>query len=280
MEILVAVFILGMLTIAIVGLATLGTRTAFEAERQTVAQGLVNQHVERIRVLGYDQVGYTSPQAGEPDGVLLRSETRAQNSQQYTVATTISLIDDPLNGAQLPLTESSADYKKVEIKVTWQPAGSTLRDVYVVTYVARGAIPILSSPSISPSPSITPSVTPTFLVTSTATPSSADSAPNPPPCVCPNGTACVNGTVCCEDCLGTGCPAPSSGFSTGGYCYYTSWTCSLTSMCSATGAGCSPSTTYYPCYTPTPTITPTPTVSFTPTPTVTPTFSTLPTPSS
>lgn len=254
-EVLVAVFILGMLTLAIVGLATLGTRTAFESERQTVALGLANQHIERIRVLSYDSIGFTTPAAGEPDGVLFKDETRSQNNQPYTVTTAITLVDDPLNGSQQPLTEASADYKKVEIKVRWRQPNGSDRDLTVVTYVARGAQPLLPTPSLSPSPAVTPTASPAAFPTMSPGPSPSPSVA-PAPCTCPDGSSCPTSGVCCSNCLSTGCPAPVSGFTTDGYCYYTSWSCSITSSCSTTGTGCEATTTYYPCYSPTPSPTP------------------------
>lgn len=258
-ELLVAVFILGMLTIAIVSLATLGTRTAFEAERQTVGLGLMNQRIEQIRAISYDQVGYNGALPGEPDGVLLKSETYQQNNQPYTINTIVTLVDDPLNGAAGTLTEANADYKKVEITIIWRQANNTQRDVTAVTYVSRGASTATTSSGFSPLPTVTPP---------TPTPSQAGSAP---PCTCPDGSACLADNTCCATCLTTGCPAPETGFSTGGLCYYTTWTCNPgATECPATGAGCVASTSYYACFTPlptpTPVVTPTPFTSLLPSP--------------
>jgi len=274
---------------AIVGLAALGTRTAFENERQTVAQGLINQHIERIRVLGYDNVGYTAPGVGEPDGTLLKQETRSQNSQNYTIETTVTLVDDPLNGNALPLNETTADYKKVEITATWQHPNGAGRSSTVVTYVARGTFPAspTPSPTPSPSPTPTPSIQPSTTPTSQPIISTA-------PFSCPGGIPCLPGGAYCWDCFSSNCSAPSSGFTTGGYCYYTTYICGLTAQCTTTiGTACIATTTYYPCInvTPTPspstivpTPTPTPSVLVTPSPstivpTPTPTPSVLVTPS-
>lgn len=186
-EVLVAVFVLGTLTIAIIGLATLGTRTAFESERQTVALGLVNQSVERIRALEYTNVGYTTPVAGEPDGVLVKTENRSQNNQTYTITTTVNLVDDPLNGTVGALTENNADYKKVIIAATWELPGMAQREVMVVTYVAKGALPSIPPPVLTPSPTFPPSPTPTPTPSPTFPPTPTPS-PTPTPTFPPSPT--------------------------------------------------------------------------------------------
>lgn len=98
-EVLIAVFLLAVGAIAITGLITLGTRLAFESQRQVVAQALVNEKIEHIRSLKYDDVGYSNAAGNEPNGVLTRQETVTRNQQPYDVTTTVELIDNPDNNS-------------------------------------------------------------------------------------------------------------------------------------------------------------------------------------
>lgn len=254
LEVLIAAFILGILTLAIIGLATVGTRTAFESERQTVAQGLVNQHLERVRALPYTSVGFTAPGLGEPDGVLLKSETRTQNNQPYTMTTAIALIDDPLNGTLPSVTEANADYKKVQVTSTWVVPGGTARMVTAATYVAAGVVPVPPSPSPSPSPTPPPECTPPPSPTPTPTPSCD-------PTKCPAGWECGSDGQCqpnsCDDVIPCSeelnCPTDHERIS---YCladgneYFRDWSCAtginegFKQLCGIQGGYCQP--TYYP----------------------------------
>lgn len=139
-EVLIGIFLVGVTSVAIIGLATIGTRLSIESERQTVAQAIVNDRIEFIRSLPYESVGYTDATGDEPDGVVVRSEAITRNQQQYDVTITIELIDNVDNGS-LPsggLTEPNSDYKLVTVDATWTSAGGAQRNVAVTTYVAAG----------------------------------------------------------------------------------------------------------------------------------------------
>lgn len=140
-EVLVATLLLGVATVAITGLAIVGTRSSFESERQTVALAIVNEKVENVRALPYGDVGLTdaNENEGEPDGVLLREESVTRNQQAYVVETDVFLVDDPLNGTvpEGTLTEDTADYKNVEMRVRWNTVSGNSRVITpVITYIA------------------------------------------------------------------------------------------------------------------------------------------------
>lgn len=140
LEILIATFLLGIATIGITGLAALGTRFSVESERQNVAQAVVNDRIEYIRSLPFDDVGYTDATGQEPDGVLTRSEDIQRNQQTYHTTITVELIDNSQNG-NLPaggLIEPNADYKLVTVEAVWDSASGNQRSVAVTTYVSRG----------------------------------------------------------------------------------------------------------------------------------------------
>jgi type II secretory pathway pseudopilin PulG len=130
-EVLIALFLIGLITIAIVGLAVLGTRTSFESERQNVAIGIANEVVEQIRGLDYDNVGL------QPDGILTAEQPVTRNQQTYDIALSVELVDDAANGS-LPantLTETNADFKRVKVVVSWQTASGNTRDVALLANI-------------------------------------------------------------------------------------------------------------------------------------------------
>lgn len=139
-EVLVALFVLGVSTVAVTGLAVLSTRTSFNAERQTVALAIANEKVEHVRSLPYEDVGYKDATGNEADGILDRRHDVQRNQQKYTVDTRIELVDDPANGIlpEISLNEETADYKRVTIKVGWDAiGGSNNQNVSVVSLVSK-----------------------------------------------------------------------------------------------------------------------------------------------
>lgn len=140
-EILVTIFILSVATVGITGLATLGSRYSFESERQTVALGIVNEQIETVRSISYNDVGYTDAVGAEPDGSLQRNVEVVRNQQTYSVSTTVTLVDDPVNGTlSVALTEDNADYKAVGVNAVWQVANGGERNVESITYVSPTAV--------------------------------------------------------------------------------------------------------------------------------------------
>ena len=133
-EVLVAILVLGVSTIAVTGLAVVGTRFSFEAERQTLAQGIVNSAAEAVRGMSYSNVGYVDATGQESKGTLHRTQGAASGGLQYTLNTNVELIDDPANGTLPPgtLSADTADYKRVKLEALWQLASGTQREVSAV----------------------------------------------------------------------------------------------------------------------------------------------------
>lgn len=116
LEVLVALFIFSLLGLAVIGLVITSTRTAIVSEQRTVAQGIINEELERIRALPYTDIGYDATTCGglacAPVGVIPQHHLLTRNGQSYSLQTTITLIDDTLTPS---VTE---DYKQVTISVT------------------------------------------------------------------------------------------------------------------------------------------------------------------
>ena len=122
-EVLVAVFVIALLTVGIMGVAVLSQRMLVNSERSVMALGIINERKELIQSLVYDDV--VIDPAGPISSV---AEAVVRNDQTYTLTTNIELIDDPL-------TAAADDYKKVEIVVEWTAPSGAVRDSSVVTYI-------------------------------------------------------------------------------------------------------------------------------------------------
>ncbi|MEK7140902.1 MAG: prepilin-type N-terminal cleavage/methylation domain-containing protein, partial [Patescibacteria group bacterium] len=81
------------------------------------ATSLVNEQLEIIRNLAYDNVGIES---GLPAGTIERTQTLLRDNYSFTVTTTIRNIDDPFDGTigGNPSDTSPADYKSVDLDIT------------------------------------------------------------------------------------------------------------------------------------------------------------------
>ena len=81
------------------------------------ATSLVNEQLEIIRNLAYDDVGIES---GLPVGTIERTQTLLRDNYSFTVTTTIRNIDDTFDGTigGNPSDTSPADYKSVDLDIT------------------------------------------------------------------------------------------------------------------------------------------------------------------
>lgn len=151
-EVLIAVFLLAVAAIAFTGLLVLSTRISLESERQTVAQGIVNEELEYIRSLNYDSVGITLPPQGELYGVLEPTATVTRNAQTYNVERHVFYGDDVGNGVNPVPNTLNADYKRVTIKATWTSAGGQIRDVEAGTVITNSINITTCTPGLSSCP--------------------------------------------------------------------------------------------------------------------------------
>jgi hypothetical protein len=117
-ELIIGIFTFAILSGGIISLATVATRLALDSERRVVALALVNERLEVIRALPYEQIDY--PLAG----ALIQEEKAVSRNQQTYQLETLVVVDP--DGLQ----------KKIQVTASWLvPAGGT-RDVQVVTYVS------------------------------------------------------------------------------------------------------------------------------------------------
>jgi|GEM_PF-3246673 type II secretory pathway pseudopilin PulG len=143
-EILVAVFIMGLLSIALFGVAVVSTKTALVSEQRTVAQAIANEKIELIKVTPYIDVGLDD--GSTPDGVYAPTETITQNDQEYVISIAVELIDDDKNGCVIGvppcnnagLLEADADYKKVVVSVKYPAADTVTKEVKISVLSVSG----------------------------------------------------------------------------------------------------------------------------------------------
>lgn len=90
-----------------------------QSQNKTVALGLANEQIEIIRNLKYKDIG---TQGGVPNGNVPQFKTETVGERTYNIATDIIYIDNSFDGKS-PDDESSADYKKARIEVSWQEHG-------------------------------------------------------------------------------------------------------------------------------------------------------------
>lgn len=114
LELLVAAFVLATFAIGITGLYMVSIRTGVDAERQVVALGIANEHIERIRTLSAASAGQVPP-----------LETVGRNGLSYAVKT-----------AAVPSQGDILGRQTVKVEVSWQSAAGVTRSIRLVTSVA------------------------------------------------------------------------------------------------------------------------------------------------
>lgn len=108
--------------------------TAVNYELRRAASGLLNQRIELVRNLPYEQVGVIS---GIPSGILPQTEPIAWDGSNFIVSSYVRSVDDPFDGTaeSTPRDSAPADYKLVEFTVSC-PTCSRFTPVSITTTVA------------------------------------------------------------------------------------------------------------------------------------------------
>lgn len=108
--------------------------TAVNYELRRAASNVLNQKVELVRNLSYEQVGVIG---GIPSGILEQSEQVSWDGAEFIVQTAVRNVDDPFDGTAggSPGDTAPADYKLVEFSVTC-PTCPRFTPVSITTTVA------------------------------------------------------------------------------------------------------------------------------------------------
>ena len=121
-EVLIAMFLFAVATIAIVGVSVLVSKTTFKVEKQVVAQAIANDAIEKLHGLPYTKIGIIPSGATgglKPDGSLEYIQSIQQDQQEYVLITNIFPVDDLANGSVSGiLSLANADYVTVRVQVS------------------------------------------------------------------------------------------------------------------------------------------------------------------
>ncbi|PIT98510.1 MAG: hypothetical protein COT71_00220 [Candidatus Andersenbacteria bacterium CG10_big_fil_rev_8_21_14_0_10_54_11] len=124
-ELLVAVFVLALMAAVVVSLAILTSQMLFSSSRHTTGQALLNEHLEFLRSLPYEDVGFVD--GGTFTGVVEPEEKREISGTTYSRRTYLSCETG---------TPAEKCLKRLEVFVHWlEPDGET-RSVRAVTLAA------------------------------------------------------------------------------------------------------------------------------------------------
>ena len=130
-DVLVGISLMLIVFLGIFGAYQLGIKTIAQSRNKINATAIANQQIEVIRNLPYDSVGVSG---SFPDGILESSTSIFQNNVEYTIETRVDFIIDSADGIAPPEDECPNDYKKVEVKVSWQ--GRFPSEIKIVSNIA------------------------------------------------------------------------------------------------------------------------------------------------
>lgn len=116
-EVLIGIFLILIVFLGIYGLYQLSLKVINTSASKITATYIANQCLEKIKNLPYGSIGI---EGGFPDGVLESSTTTTRNNYEYTIETRVDFVVDSTDGIVFPDDDCPNDYKRVEVKVSWE----------------------------------------------------------------------------------------------------------------------------------------------------------------
>ena len=137
LEVISAIFIFSIITIAIYGSFSAGLRSLAQSKHRVAATELANEKMEIIRNMEYSTIG---TEGGVPNGTLPENETVWKSNQKFNVHTYIRYVDDPEDGEgaadeNMVLT----DRKEAKVEVTW-PGVKAGHGVKIVSFFVPNGV--------------------------------------------------------------------------------------------------------------------------------------------
>jgi hypothetical protein len=117
MDIIVGTALVLIVFLGIFGAYQLGLKVIGLSRNKITATSIANQQLELVRNLPYESIGI---EGGFPDGVLAATSSTWLNNVQYSIERRVDYVVDSADGVSSPADDCPNDYKKVEIKVSWQ----------------------------------------------------------------------------------------------------------------------------------------------------------------
>ena len=125
LEVLFASFIAFFVLTAVFGLLVASSTEGRQANLDVLAANLAQQVVEDARAIPYESVGTTDAPDGQPLGVLASHEETTFRGVDFSVARTVTWVNDTSDDAALGANDSKRDYKQLDVQVSWAGGHST-----------------------------------------------------------------------------------------------------------------------------------------------------------
>lgn len=123
-EALTLLFVFSVITLAFYSVISVGLRYIQDSKNRLAALAVVNEKMEIVRNLKYDDIGTT----GAGTGSLAEDEDVTENGRTFHVNTVVAYNDDDYDG-NYPADVIPGDYKRVIITVSWSNGGLGINSV-------------------------------------------------------------------------------------------------------------------------------------------------------
>lgn len=136
MGVVVASALVLIVIVGIAGAFNTILKLSFHNKAKISALSVMNEQMEFVRNLSYDNVGTIN---GIPSGPIPQIENIKLNGIDYTRRVLVQYVDAPEDGIGANDTNSiTADYKKVKIEVSWSSMGKTEKVFSVSNFTPKG----------------------------------------------------------------------------------------------------------------------------------------------
>lgn len=127
-EILIVIFIASVAFVAFYSVSVVGTKYIIEAKNRLAAVALVNEKMEIVRNMSYDDIGTVG---GFVEGDIDPDEDIIANGHSYNVDTAVDYVDDSFDGLCEVICADPVpnDYKVVKITVSWIDSSEQTKEV-------------------------------------------------------------------------------------------------------------------------------------------------------
>lgn len=127
-EALTLLFVFSLITLTFYSVMSVGTRYIQDSKNRLAALAVVNEKMEIVRNLKYDDIGTV----GAGTGNLAEDEDVVENGKTFHVNTVVGMANDSYDGVY-PADVVPGDYKRVIITVSWGSGGPGSNSVNLVS---------------------------------------------------------------------------------------------------------------------------------------------------
>jgi len=109
----------------------LGLKVVAQSKNKIIATAIASGEIEKIKNLAYNAIGVNG---AFPDGRLESSRSEVVDNVNYVIETRVDYVIDEADGVSIPEDQCPNDYKKIQVKVSWE--GALSGDIMLVTDIA------------------------------------------------------------------------------------------------------------------------------------------------